>query len=39
LVNSSDIDFVESAEDMEGLLAAVGRMKKGTQAYHPVSGR
>jgi deoxyadenosine/deoxycytidine kinase len=39
VVNSSDIDFVESVEDLEGLLQAVHRMKKGTQAYHPVSSR
>ncbi len=39
VVNTSDIDFVESAEDMEGLLVAISRMKKGTQAYHPVSTR
>jgi deoxyadenosine/deoxycytidine kinase len=39
VVNSSDIDFVQSAEDFEGLLSAISRMKKGTQAYHPVSER
>ena len=39
VVNSSDIDFVQSVEDFEGLLSAINRMKKGTQAYHPVSAR
>jgi deoxyadenosine/deoxycytidine kinase len=39
VVNSSDIDFVENPDDLEGLLQAVRRMKKGTQAYHPVSSR
>ena len=38
-VNTSDIDFVQSHEDFEGLLSAIGRMKKGVQAYHPVSSR
>lgn len=37
VVNTSDIDFVQSQEDFEGLLLAIARMKKGTQAYHPVS--
>ena len=39
VVNTSDIDFVQSQEDFEGLLSAISRMKKGTQAYHPVSSR
>ena len=39
VVNTSDIDFVQSHEDFEGLLSAIGRMKKGVQAYHPVSNR
>lgn len=39
VVNTSDIDFVQSEEDLEGLLLAISRMKKGTQAYHPVSDR
>jgi deoxyadenosine/deoxycytidine kinase len=39
VVNTSDIDFVQSQEDFEGLLSAIGRMKKGVQAYHPVSNR
>jgi deoxyguanosine kinase len=39
VVNTSDIDFVQSQEDFEGLLSAITRMKKGVQAYHPVSIR
>ena len=39
VVNTSDIDFVQSPEDFEGLLSAITRMKKGVQAYHPVSIR
>jgi len=39
VVNTSDIDFVQSQEDFEGLLSAISRMKKGVQAYHPVSNR
>src|SRR5581483_9123649 len=39
VVNTSDIDFVQSADDFEGLLSAITRMKKGVQAYHPVSNR
>jgi len=36
-VNTSDIDFVEREEDLEDLIDAVRRMKKGVQVYHPVS--
>ncbi|MHB1843778.1 MAG: deoxynucleoside kinase [Deltaproteobacteria bacterium] len=36
VVNTSDIDFVNSEEDLEGLMTAIGRMHKGTQHYHPV---
>jgi len=36
VVNTSDIDFVEDEQDLEGLLTAIGRMQKGTQHYHPV---
>lgn len=36
VVNTSDIDFVSSNEDLEGLMTAIGRMQKGTQHYHPV---
>jgi deoxyadenosine/deoxycytidine kinase len=36
VVNTSDIDFVDSSEDLEGLLSAIERMKKGLQHYHPI---
>jgi deoxyadenosine/deoxycytidine kinase len=36
VVNSSDIDFVESTEDLEGLMTAIARMQKGTHHYHPI---
>ncbi|MEM1023998.1 MAG: deoxynucleoside kinase [Myxococcota bacterium] len=36
-VNTSDIDFVEREEDLEDLIDAVRRMKKGVQVYHPIS--
>ncbi len=34
-VNTSDIDIVQSEDDMEDLISAVRRMKKGVQAYNP----
>lgn len=36
VVNTSDIDFVSDPSDLEPLLAAVLRMKKGTQYYNPL---
>ncbi|MHB8418152.1 MAG: deoxynucleoside kinase [Myxococcales bacterium] len=36
VVNTSDIDFVASEDDLESLLTAIGRMQKGTQHFHPV---
>ena len=36
VVNTSDIDFVGNAGDLESLLTAVRRMKKGTQYYNPM---
>lgn len=36
VVNTSDIDFVSDPGDLEPLLAAVRRMKKGTQYYNPL---
>jgi deoxyguanosine kinase len=36
VVNTSDIDFVDSSDDLEGLLSAIHRMKKGLQHYHPI---
>ncbi|NJK90333.1 MAG: deoxynucleoside kinase, partial [Myxococcales bacterium] len=35
LVNTSDIDFVEREDDLEDLINAVSRMKKGRQEYNP----
>lgn len=37
VVNTSDIDIVEEEEDLEDLIAAVRRMKKGVQFYNPQS--
>jgi deoxyadenosine/deoxycytidine kinase len=37
VVNTSDIDFVDSVEDLEGLMTAIARMQKGTHHYHPIS--
>ena len=39
VVNTSDIDFVGNADDLESLLTAVRRMKKGTQYYNPMGRR
>jgi len=36
VVNTSDIDFVADPGDLDPLLAAVRRMKKGTQYYNPL---
>jgi deoxyadenosine/deoxycytidine kinase len=35
VVNTSDIDIVEREEDLEDLIAAIRRMKKGVQVYNP----
>jgi len=37
VVNTSDIDIVDNEEDLEDLIAAVRRMKKGVQFYNPQS--
>jgi deoxyadenosine/deoxycytidine kinase len=37
VVNTSDIDFVEREADLEDLITAVRRMKKGVQVYNPLS--
>jgi deoxyadenosine/deoxycytidine kinase len=39
VVNTSEIDFVNNPADLENLLTAVRRMKKGTQYYNPVGNR
>ena len=39
VVNTSDIDFVNNAGDLENLLTAVRRMRKGTQYYNPLGTR
>jgi deoxyguanosine kinase len=36
VVNTSDIDFVGDPGDLEPLLTAIRRMKKGTQYYNPL---
>lgn len=35
VVNTSDIDIVDREDDLEDLIAAVRRMKKGVQFYNP----
>lgn len=35
VVNTSDIDIVEREEDLEDLIGAIRRMKKGIQVYNP----
>ncbi|MGI5863803.1 MAG: deoxynucleoside kinase [Myxococcales bacterium] len=39
VVNTSDIDFVGNANDLESLLTAIRRMNKGTQYYNPIGRR
>lgn len=35
VVNTSDIDIVDREEDLDDLIAAIRRMKKGIQVYNP----
>lgn len=37
VVNTSDIDFVNNAEDLENLVKIIGETKKGTHHYQPMS--
>jgi deoxyadenosine/deoxycytidine kinase len=39
VVNASDIDLVDSKEDLEALLAVIRRHRKGTQHYVPLGTR
>jgi deoxyguanosine kinase len=39
VVDTSDIDFIHNPADLEGLLAAVGRVSQGIQHYLPGSSR
>lgn len=39
VVNTSDIDFEENAEDLETLLGVIRKHKKGTQHYVPLGTR
>lgn len=39
VVNTSDIDFVNNAEDLENLLTIVRQTKKGTHHYQPLPSR
>lgn len=39
VVNTSDIDFVGNASDLENLLTAVRRMRAGTHYYNPMGSR
>jgi deoxyadenosine/deoxycytidine kinase len=39
VINTSDIDFVESERDFEELIRAVGSIRAGTQYYQPLGTR
>ncbi|MBS1148357.1 MAG: deoxynucleoside kinase family protein [Myxococcaceae bacterium] len=39
VVNTSDIDFVNNAEDLENLMNVVRQTKKGTHHYQPLASR
>ena len=39
VVNTSDIDFVNNAEDLENLVAVIRQTKKGTHHYQPLASR
>jgi len=39
VVNSSDVDFVQSAEDLDDLIKQIRAMGKGTQYYVPMSSK
>ena len=39
VLNTSDLDFVESERDFEELVRAIGRVKHGTHYYQPLASR
>jgi deoxyguanosine kinase len=39
VINTSDIDFVNNEADLENVLGAIKRMKKGTQHYLPIASK
>ncbi len=39
VVNTTDVDFVKRAEDLDDLIAQIRKMGKGTQYYVPISGK
>ena len=39
VINTSDIDFAESEQDLDDLVRAIGRCKSGTQYYQPLGTR
>ena len=39
VVNTSDIDLEQNAQDLEALLAVIRRHRKGTQHYVPMGTR
>ena len=39
VINTSDIDFIESEQDMDDLVRAIARCKAGTQYYQPLGTR
>jgi len=39
VINTSDIDFAESEQDLDDLIRAVARCKSGTQYYQPLGTR
>jgi deoxyguanosine kinase len=39
VINTSDIDFVNNETDLDSLVGAIRKMKKGTQHYNPLASR
>ena len=39
VINTSDIDFVNDQQDFENLVNAIGKMRKGTHHYIPISSK
>ena len=39
VINTSDIDFAESEQDLDDLVRTISRCKSGTQYYQPLGTR
>ena len=39
VINTSDIDFVNDQQDFDNLVNVIGKMRKGTQHYIPISSK